>query len=151
MGRGGVYTSIKHDSLHTKGTLMFNDTSLWEILLWSFLFFIWIAAIMIWITIIIDVFKDHTLSGWGKAGWTILLIFLPWLGAFIYLIARGKSMNERKMAEMAEAQKQQAQYIQDVAVSAKSPAEQIADAKGLLDAGAITQAEFDAMKAKALA
>jgi hypothetical protein len=130
---------------------MFNDTSLWEILLWSFLFFIWIAAIMIWIRIIIDVFKDHTLSGWGKAGWTILLIFLPWLGAFIYLIARGKSMNERQMAEMAEAQKQQAKYIQDVAGAAKSPAEQIADAKGLLDSGAITQAEFDAMKAKALA
>ena len=129
----------------------FNSTNFWDILLWSFFFFIWIAAVMIWFRVIFDMFGDPTLSGWGKAGWALLLIFVPWLGAFIYLIARGKSMGERQMAAMANAQAQQERYIQDVAAKTKSPAEQIADAKGLLDSGAITQAEFDALKGKALA
>jgi Short C-terminal domain/Phospholipase_D-nuclease N-terminal len=135
-----------------KGTFMdFNDPSFWDILLWSFWFFIWIAALMVWFRCLFDVFGDHTLSGWGKAGWTILLIFIPWLGALIYLIARGKSMNERQMAKMADAQASQEKYIQQVAAKTASPAEQIAHAKSLLDSGAITQAEFDALKAKALA
>ena len=122
-----------------------------QFLLWSFWFFIWISAIMIWFQCIIDMFRDHTLSGWGKAGWSLVLIFLPWIGALIYLIARGKSMSERKMAEMAEAQAMQHRYIQDVAGKATNPAEQIASAKALLDSGAVTQAEYDALKAKALA
>ena len=67
-----------------------------EVLLWSFWFFIWVAAIMVWLRCLFDMFGDHTLSGWGKAGWAILLIFLPWLGALIYLIARGRSMSERQ-------------------------------------------------------
>ena len=75
----------------------------------------------------------------------------PGSALFVYLIARGKSMGERQMAAMAEAQAQQEKYIQGVAAKTKTPAEQIADAKGLLDSGAITQAEFDALKAKALA
>lgn len=129
----------------------FNATNLWDVLLWSFIFFIWISAVMIWFRVIVDMFGDPTLSGWGKAGWALLLIFVPWLGAFIYLIARGKSMGERQMAAMAAAQAQQEKYIQNVASKSKSPAEQIADAKGLLDSGAITQAEFDALKGKALA
>ncbi|HSO05130.1 MAG TPA: SHOCT domain-containing protein [Candidatus Limnocylindrales bacterium] len=129
----------------------FNSTNFWDVLLWSFFFFIWIAAVMIWFRVIFDMFGDHTLSGWAKAGWALLLIFVPWLGAFIYLIARGKSMGERQMAAMADAQAQQEKYIQNVAAKTKSPAEQIADAKGLLDSGAITQAEFDALKTKALA
>jgi hypothetical protein len=129
----------------------FNDPTLWDILLWTFWVFIWISALMIWFRIIFDMFGDPTLSGWGKAGWSILLIFLPWLGAFIYLIARGKSMNERQMAKVADAQASQAEYIQQVAAKSSSPAEQITSAKSLLDSGAITQAEFDALKAKALA
>ena len=76
----------------------------------------------------------------------------PWLGALVYLIARGKSMSERQMKAVANAQAAQEQYIQQVAAkSATSPAEQIAHAKQLLDSGAISQAEFDALKAKALA
>ena len=123
----------------------------WDILLWSFWFFIWIAAIMIWFRCIFDLFSDPTTSGWGKVGWSLVLIFLPWLGALIYLIVRGKSMGERQMAAMAEAQKQQQEYIKSVAGTSAAPADQIASAKSLLDSGAITQQEFDALKAKALA
>ena len=88
---------------------------------------------------------------WGKAGWSILLIFVPWVGALIYLIARGRSMTERQMAEVAEMKAAQDQYIQEVAGTKANPASQIADAKSLLDSGAINQTEFDALKAKALA
>ena len=125
--------------------------NLGEFLLWSFWFFIWISAIMIWFQCIIDMFRDHTLSGWAKAGWALVLIFIPWLGALIYLIARGKSMNERRMAAYAELQATQQRYIQDVAGKAANPADQIASAKALLDSGAITQQEYEALKAKALA
>ena len=126
----------------------------WEVLLWSFWFFIWIAALMAWFRCLFDLFGDHTLSGWAKAGWAVLLIFVPWFGALIYLIARGRSMNERQMKEFQDMQAQQEQYIKQVAASApaaSSPADQIASAKSLLDSGAITQAEFDSLKAKALA
>jgi hypothetical protein len=129
----------------------FNDPSFWDILLWSFWFFIWIAALMVWFRCLFDMFADHTLSGWGKTGWAILLIFVPWLGAFIYLIARGKSMNERALAAKADQQASQEKYIQQVAAKSATPAEQITSAKSLLDSGAISQAEFDALKAKALA
>ena len=71
-------------------------------------------------------FGDPTLSGFGKFGWSLLLIFLPFLGAFIYLIARGKSMNERQRAKMADAQASQERYIQRVAAKTATPAEQIA-------------------------
>ena len=126
-------------------------TDFWEILLWSFWFFIWIAAFTVWFRCLFDLFGDRSLSGWGKAGWACLMIFLPWIGALIYLIARGKSMQERQMSAIADAQAAQDAYIKDVAGSGSSPASQIADAKALLDSGAISQAEFDALKAKALA
>jgi hypothetical protein len=126
-------------------------TDFGDVLLWSFWFFIWIAALFVWFRCLFDLFGDRSLSGWAKAGWCVLLIFVPWLGALIYLIARGRSMTERQMAAAADLQAQQEQYIQQVAGGAKSPAEHIADAKALLDAGTISQAEFDGLKAKALA
>jgi Phospholipase_D-nuclease N-terminal len=126
-------------------------TDFGEVLLWSFWFFIWIAALMVWFRCLFDMFGDPTLSGWGKAGWAILLIFVPWVGALIYLIARGKSMTERQMAAVAQQQAAQEKYIQQVAGSSTGAAEQIANAKALLDSGAITQPEFDTLKAKALA
>ena len=76
-------------------------TSFGQVLLWSFWFFIWIAALMVWFRCLFDLFRDSSLGGWGKAGWAILLIFVPWLGALIYLIARGRSMNERQMAALS--------------------------------------------------
>ncbi|HSO65863.1 MAG TPA: SHOCT domain-containing protein [Ornithinibacter sp.] len=128
-----------------------NLDSFWDILVWSFWIFIWISAIMIWFRCIFDLFGDSTLSGWGKAGWAILLIFVPWFGALIYLIARGKSMGERQMAAITQAQSEQEKYIKKVAAtSATTPADQIASAKSLLDSGAISQSEFDTLKAKAL-
>jgi hypothetical protein len=127
------------------------STDFWDVLLWSFWFFIWIAALMVWFRCLFDLFGDHTLSGWGKAGWSILLIFVPWLGALIYLIARGRSMTERQMKAIAEQQAAQQEYIQQVAGKSASPASQISDAKALLDSGAINQAEFESLKAKAMA
>ncbi len=105
---------------------------------------------MVLFQIIGDLFRDHELSGWWKALWIIGLIVLPFLVALIYLIARGKGMAERHMAAVQTAQKQTDQYIKSVA-SASAPADQIASAKALLDAGTISQAEFDQLKAKALA
>ena len=128
-----------------------DTTNFWDVLLWSFWFFIWISALMIWFRCLFDMFGDSTLSGWGKAGWAILLVFLPWLGAIIYLIARGRSMGERQMAEVARQQAAQQEYIQQVAGKSASPASQIADAKALLDSGAISQTEFESLKTKAMA
>ena len=127
------------------------STDFWDVLLWSFWFFIWISALMVWFRCLFDLFGDPDLSGWGKAGWSILLIFVPWLGALIYLIARGRSMAGRQMAAVAEQQAAQQEYIQQVAGKSTSPASQIADAKALLDSGAINQTEFDSLKAKAMA
>jgi hypothetical protein len=125
-------------------------TDFGEVLLWSFWFFIWIAAITIWFRCLLDMFGDSTLSGWGKAGWAVVLIFVPWLGALIYIIARGRSMTERQMAAMADRQVAQEEYIKQVASSSASPTAQIGEAKKLLDSGAIDEAEFTALKAKAL-
>ncbi len=123
----------------------------WDVLLWSFWFFIWISAIMVWVRCLFDMFGDHTLSGWGKAMWAMVLIFIPWIGVLIYLIARGPSMSERQMAAMTQAQAAQEQYIKEVAGSPTDPVAQIANAKALLDSGAISEAEFNALKSKALA
>jgi hypothetical protein len=123
----------------------------WEVLLWSFWFFIWIAALVVWFRCLFDLFGDRSLSGWAKAAWAILLIFVPWLGALIYLIVRGRSMTERQVKAVAQRQAEQDKYIQQVAGTSQAPAEQIASAKALLDAGTINQAEYESLKAKALA
>ena len=126
-------------------------TDFGEVLLWSFWFFIWIAALMVWFRCLFDMFGDRTLSGWGKAGWACVMIFIPWLGTIIYLIARGRSMAERQLEAAAQQQAAQEKYIQQVASTPVDPAEQITKAKALLDSGTIDQAEFDSLKAKALA
>lgn len=126
-------------------------TDFWDVLLWSFWFFIWIAAIIVWFRCLLDLFGDDSLSGWGKAGWAILLVLVPWLGALIYVIARGRSMTQRQIASAEKMRADQEQYIKQVAGSGTSPADQISQARALLDSGAITQPEFEALKAKALA
>jgi hypothetical protein len=126
-------------------------TSFGEVLLWSFWFFIWIAALTIWFRCLFDMFSDSTLSGWAKAGWAIFMIFIPWVGALVYLIARGRSMSDRQAAAIQSQQAAQEQYIKQVAGSSDDPVTRIADAKALLDSGAITEAEFNTLKAKALA
>lgn len=119
---------------------------LWSFI-WFFLFFIWI-----WLLIVVfsDIFRSHDLGGWGKALWTIFVIFMPYLGVFVYLIARGHKMQEHAI-EAAKAQDAAARaYIQDAAKSA-SPAEEIERLHGLVEKGALSQAEFEQAKAKLLA
>ncbi|MFD6445599.1 SHOCT domain-containing protein [Promicromonospora sp. NPDC060204] len=111
--------------------------------------FFFVAYLMVLFQIVADLFRDHELSGWWKALWIIFLIFLPVLTALVYLIARGRGMAERSAAGIAQAQRDTESYIREVA-SGPSPSEQITSAKALLDAGTITPAEFERLKAKAL-
>ena len=123
----------------------------WAFLAWMFWAYVFFACIWIFISIVIDIFRDHTLNGWGKALWLIFLVFLPFLAALVYLIARGRGMGERNMARVRDAQQANADYIRTVAgSSSSSTAAEIEKGKQLLDSGAITQAEFDSLKAKAL-
>jgi len=117
------------------------------LLFWTFAFVAYLFAIF---AIIGDLFRDSKTNGWLKALWIIFLLFVPFLTALVYLIARGKSMAERSAAAAADAQQATNAYIRQAAGSAASPSEEIAKAKALLDSGSITQAEFDALKAKAL-
>ncbi|BBX28847.1 SHOCT domain-containing protein [Mycolicibacterium alvei] len=123
--------------------------STWDFL-WHFLIiFAWIAYLLVLFQILTDLFwRDHKTSGWVKAVWVIFLIALPWLTALVYLIARGKGMSERAQAAALAAKQDTDNYIREAA--GRSPAQEIADAKALLDAGTISQAEFDGLKAKAL-
>ncbi|CAM5786639.1 hypothetical protein [Cellulomonas persica] len=117
------------------------------ILLWWFLFF---AYLVILFQILSDLFRDSTLSGWWKAVWIVFLIVFPFLTALVYVVSRGKSMAERQEAAVRRARSETDSYIREVA-GTKSAAEHIADAKALLDSGAINEDEFALLKAKALA
>ena len=113
------------------------------------IFFIWIAWFMLLFRVFGDVFRRSDLSGWGKTGWIIFVILLPFLGVFIYLITQNQGMAERNMNQ---ARAQRAQFDDQVRAAAGSggAAAEIQRAKELLDSGAISQAEFDALKQKAL-
>ncbi|MGO4102536.1 SHOCT domain-containing protein [Leifsonia sp. YAF41] len=124
--------------------------SFWDYLVWFFWFYIFVTCIWIFITVMIDVFRDRTLNGWEKALWVIFLVLVPYLAALIYLIARGRGMAERRAGEMRQSQAATDDYIRTVA-STSSPTAEIEKAKSLLDSGAITQAEYDALKSKTLA
>ena len=125
--------------------------SFWDwfwLMIWWFFFF---AYLVIFFQIIADLFRDRALSGWWKALWVVFLIVAPFLSALIYLIARGRGMAERQLA-MAVSNKQATdEYIRAAAGTGASPAEEIASAKRLLDSGAIDAAEYNALKARALA
>jgi hypothetical protein len=123
--------------------------SFWEVLWFVFVSFVFIAYLMVMFSIIADIFRDPDESGVAKAVWIVALIFLPFVTAIVYLIARGKSMQERSARSMSAAKQQQDEYIRQVAGS--SPAEQIEKAQAMLDRGAITPAEFAQLKGKALA
>ena len=117
--------------------------------LWFFLFFAWIWLV---ITIFGDIFRSRDLSGWAKALWTLFVVFLPWLGVLIYLIVRGKSMEDRNVQAAAEREKATRQYIQSVASDdGGSSADEIAKLAELRDSGLLTEDEFVAQKAKILA
>ena len=117
--------------------------------LWFFLFFAWIWLV---ITIFGDIFRSRDLSGWAKALWTLFVVFIPWLGVLIYLIVRGKSMEDRSMQAAAEQETVTRQYVQAVASDdGASSADEIAKLAALRNSGSLTQDEFDAQKAKILA
>jgi hypothetical protein len=113
------------------------------------IFFCWVAWIWLLIVILSDVFR-RDISGWAKAGWVVALIILPFLGTLIYLIAHGKGLTERRIRDAQASQEHFDSYVRNVAQSGGSAGE-IESAKRLLDAGTITQEEFDALKKKALA
>ena len=122
--------------------------SFWDFIWYTLVIFAFVAYLMLLFMILTDLFRDRKLSGWWKAVWVIFLFIFPWLTALVYLIARGRGMTERTIDAQQTAKADTDAYIQSVA--GKSPADQIADAKALLDSGTITQAEFDSLKAKAL-
>jgi hypothetical protein len=117
-------------------------------LVWFTLFFIWIWIL---ITVFADIFRSHDLGGFAKVLWITFVIVFPYLGVFVYLIARGKGMQERNIAAMTASQQAQAEYIKSVAGTAPSASEKIARLSDLRDKGAISEEEFQAAKAKALA
>ncbi len=120
-------------------------------ILWTmFIFFLFVIWIWILITVFVDIFRRKDTSGFAKAAWIIFVILLPYLGVLIYLIANHDGMADRNLAHIQKQQQATDAYIQTVAGSGGAAGE-IEKAKGLLDSGAITQAEFDAIKAKALA
>jgi Phospholipase_D-nuclease N-terminal len=127
-----------------------NWGSTWDFL-WHFLIiFAWIAYLLVLFQILTDLlWRDHKTSGVVKAIWVIFLLVVPWFTALVYLIVRGGDMTRRAREAAAAAQKQTDDYIRQAA--GRSPAQEIADAKALLDAGSISQSEFDALKTKALA
>jgi uncharacterized membrane protein YcjF (UPF0283 family) len=118
---------------------------LWDILIiFAWILFIWIA-----IVVFTDIFRRRDISGWGKAGWVILIVILPWIGVLIYLIANHDGMAERSEKQTQAAQAQFDDYVRQAAGKG-GPANEIDTAKKLLDAGTISQAEFDTIKAKAI-
>lgn len=124
--------------------------SFWDIVWFIVISFAFIAYLMVMFAIITDLFRDRTSSGWAKAAWIVCLIFLPFLTSIVYLVARGPGMADRSQRSAEALQADQAEYIRKVAGSG-SPADEIAKAKDLRDAGAITAQEFETLKARALA
>ncbi len=124
-----------------------NFWSFFWLLVWGFVF---ISYLMVLFQVVVDVFRDRSLSGAARAFWVVALIIVPFLTTVVYLITRGADMNKRQLADAAQSRAAADDYIRSVAGST-DPAEQIARAKGLLDSGAISADEFNALKAKALA
>jgi len=129
---------------------VFDDNG--SFLLAIFEFFIFVSWFMCLFWIFGDIFRSKDLGGGAKTFWVFFVILIPWLGILVYLIARGKGMHERQLEQMQAVQRAQTEYIKSVAAApATGAADQIVSAKGLLDSGTITRAEFDQLKAKALA
>lgn len=123
--------------------------SFWDVVWFICISFLFVAYLMVLFAILGDLFRDKEMSGWGKAAWVIALIVFPIITSLVYLVVRGRTMSERQ-AETAKAmQAQQEAYIKEVA-GKTSPTDQIAQARAMLDAGVISQAEYDRLKEKAL-
>jgi ABC-type multidrug transport system fused ATPase/permease subunit len=116
-----------------------------------FMIFLWVIWFWVLITIFIDLFRSHDLSGWAKALWFIFILILPLIGVLVYLIARGGKMHEHQVRDAQVQEQQLRQYVQDAAGSGGSTADQLAKLADLRDRGVITAEEFDREKAKILA
>jgi hypothetical protein len=114
-------------------------------------FFLWVIWFWLLIKVFADIFRRHDIGGGAKTLWIIFVIILPFLGVFIYLITQNNQIAERDASQVAASQRQFDDYVRTVATSSGGAAGEIAEAKKLLDAGTITQGEFDAIKTKALA
>ena len=123
--------------------------SFWDIIWFIVVSFAFIAYLMVMFSIIADLFRDRSASGFAKAVWIICLIFLPFLTSIVYLIARGSGMAERSYRSAQANEQATAAYVREVAASS-SPADEIAKAKTLLDSGAISEQEFSALKSRVL-
>jgi hypothetical protein len=118
---------------------------------WTILvFFAWVIWFWLLITVFSDLFRRHDVSGWGKVAWCVFVIVLPFLGVFVYLIAQGQHMAERRAADVKASQAAFDDYVREAA-GKSGPSDQIEKAKQLLDSGAIDAAEFEQLKRKALA
>ena len=122
--------------------------SVWDVFWFYFWIFAYVAYLFVLVYIIIDVFRDHTLNGWLKAVWVLFLVFVPWITAIVYLIARGKGMAERSAGRHPDIVEYSDEEVR--AVSFASPSDEIAKAQVLRDQGVISDGEFEALKAKAL-
>lgn len=120
----------------------------WSILWWLFCVYAIFAFLYALFMVITDLFRDHKLSGWWKAVWIVFLAFVPFLSLLVYMVARGKGMTKRSMAQARRNQEAADAYIRQAAAS--SPSDEIAKAKALLDAGTISAAEFEQIKSKAV-
>jgi hypothetical protein len=126
------------------------EISFWEVLLITLEIFFFVIWIWILITILTDLFRDHELSGWAKAAWVLFLVFIPFLTALIYLIARGSGMRDRTIKAQADAKKHFDEYVREQA-HAGSPADELHKLSELKAKGDISQEEFEQAKAKLLA
>ena len=122
----------------------------WDVVWFIIISFAFVAYLMVMFSILTDLFRDRETGGFAKAVWVIALIFLPFLTALIYLVARGRGMADRSAQEARTYQKQQEAYIRDVA-GKTNPVDQVAQARKMLDAGEISQSEYERLKEKALA
>jgi hypothetical protein len=125
------------------------DWSLWEVIWTTFVVFIWISVIIMYVHVVIDIFRSHDLSGWGKAGWLVVLLVLPLIGLLIYVIARGPAMTQRAVDDQLARADALRQSMGEG--GGGDPADQIARGKQLLDGGAIDAEEFAQIKRRALA
>ena len=129
-----------------------DDFSLWDVFISMFWFMLLVAWIFLLVRIIGDIFRDGSLSGAGKAGWTLLILFLPWLGVLLYLIVRGNGMQERAVRDAQEADAAMRAYVREAAGTGGggNMAAELRDLAALRDAGTITEAEYEQAKAKVL-
>jgi hypothetical protein len=148
--RGAIRQLAQTSDKETDDMVFAADYPFLDIFWTMIIFFVWVIWIWMVIAVLADVFGRHDISGWAKAAWTVFLIVLPYLGVLIYLIANSKEMAARKAQESQATRAQFDDYVKTVAAPGGAATE-IEKAKQLLDSGAITQAEFDAIKAKALA